>query len=460
MYDMAMSTLPSRREIPVYLRHRAYQAAYHNGFLWGIGHGLINSMMIRYLLIDICKTRPEGFALEGMTIAWVIAAPRLFGFLRIFATWLVDRSGSRKWFCVTGLLIAPVVVAQIPLLVPRLAAEIESLKLVLTTVVAIWCLYHLVEYFAMVAFWSWVADLVPSRIRGRFFAYREAWLITGTLIGVFLSSQLLPWLFPVAKDAPVWDRYLAPAMLGGLFNLLSALPLIRMPEVAWQRTQLQWVGRFRQMFAPLGNRRFMLLIIFVCWVNMANGLTQTSQTGYNYRLFPGEQCSIVVLFGALTSTGQLFLSPTTGRLLDRFGNAKIIAASMVLVSTGSLCYFAATPETRYFLAVAALAWVFWVGVNVGTLNMAAGLAPPNEKTAYLAFYFAMITAAMALATLAGGVVADYFREMKFAVPVIDSVWDYPQLGFVLSWFLRLISVVWLLPFLLQKELRKHKEPEV
>ena len=186
---------------------------------------------------------------------------------------------------------------------------------------------------------------------------------------------------------------------------------------------------------------------------MANGLTQTSQTGYNYRLFPGDQYSIIVLFGTLTQTGQLFLSPATGRLIDRFGNVKIIATCMVLVSTGSLCYFTATPETRYYLALAALAWVFWIGVNVGTLNMAVGLAPPEEKSSYIALYFAVTTAAMALATLVGGAMADYFRETKFIVPVVGSVWNYPQWSFVLSWFLRLVSVFWLLPFFISSKRR-------
>ena len=442
-----MSSPPSRREIPIYQRHRAYRAAYYNGFFWGVGQGLLNSMMIRYLLIDLCKTQPKGLALEGMVVAWAIAAPRLAGFFRFFTAMMIDRFGSRKWYCIIGLLIAPVVVGLIPLLTPVFAKS-DSLNSVLLLIIGIWFLYHLVEYLAMVAFWSWVGDLVPNRVRGRFFAWRETWLIGGMLIGVFVATKLLPALLPVAKDAPVWERYLAPAALGCLFKIISALPLVQMPEIAWRRrTACRWGERFGQMFAPAKNWRFMLLIAFVCWINMANGLTQTTQTAYNYRLFPGEQYGVIILFTMLTRAGQLMISPPTGRLIDRFGNVKIIAASMVLVSTGSLCYFAATPDTRYFLALAAVAWVFWLGVNIGTLNMAIGLAQPDEKTSYIAFYFAVTTGMLAVATLLGGALADHFRETQFVVPVIGSVWNYAQLSFVLSWFLRLISIAWLLPFL-------------
>ncbi len=436
----------SIRDIPKNRRRVAIRAAQHNGFLWGIGQGLLNSMMIRYLLIDICKTHPETLALEGTVVAWAIAGPRLAGLFRVFAAVLVDWFGSRKRFCIGGLLFAPLFVGLIPLGVPRLAGWDSPIP-VLAFVIAAWFAYHLVEYLAMVAFYSWVGDLVPSRARGRFFAWRQCWLLAGTLLGAYLATRLLPELFPVANDAPVWDRYLVPATLGGLFKLASVLPLLRMPEIAWHRTAFQFAGRVAQMFAPLWNRRFMGLVVFVCWINLANGLTQTTQTSYNYRLFPGEEYSVIILFGTLTQTGQLLLSPMTGRAITRFGNAKVIAASMALVSFGSLCYFAATPGTRYFLALAAAAWVFWVGVNVATLNLAVGLARPDEKTAYIAFYFAVTTGVLALGTIFGGSLADRCRDVTFAVPLTGATWNYAQLSFVLSFLMRLLSGLWLIPLM-------------
>jgi len=208
-----------------------------------------------------------------------------------------------------------------------------------------------------------------------------------------------------------------------------------------------------QMFAPLANGRFMLLIGFVSWINLANGLTQATQTGYNYWLFPGAEYAMIALFGTLTQTGQFFLSPPTGRLIQRFGNARVMALSMILVSTGSLCYFVATPGTRYFLALAAVAWVFWIGVNIGAINMAVGLAQPDEKTAWLAFYFAMTTGVFALGTILGGELADHFRKTTITVPLTGATWNYAQLSFVLSWLMRLLSGLWLVPFLSMKSTR-------
>jgi MFS family permease len=316
---------------------------------------------------------------------------------------------------------------------------------VIVFVIATWFVYHLVEYLAMVAFYSWIGDLLPTRVRTRFFAWRQGWLVSGMLIGTLLATRLLPTLFPVVENAPL-EQYLIPAMLGCVFKFVSVLPLFKMPEIAWHRTAFRFADRVMQILAPLANRRFMLLIGFVSWINLANGMTQATQTRYNYWLFPGAEYAVIALFGTLTQTGQLFLSPPTGRLIQCFGNARVMAASMALVSTGSLCYFAATPGTKYFLALAAVAWVFWVGVNIGSINMAVTLAQPDEKTTWLAFYFAVTTGVFALGTIIGGQLADRFRETIITVPITGATWDYAQLSFVLSWLMRLFSVFWLIPF--------------
>ena len=402
-------------------------------------------MMIRYLLIDICQAQPETLAWEGTVVAWSIAGPRFAGFFRFFTAMLIDLFGSRKWFCIGGLLFAPLFVGLIPLGVPRLIA-LDLPKTVLVFVITMWFMYHLVEYLAMVAFFSWVGDIVPAQARSRFFAWRQGWLLGGTLLGVLFATRVLPELFSVVKNAPLWELYLIPATLGCLFKFVSVLPLMKMPEIVWHRTAFRFAERMTQMLAPLANRRFMLLVGFVSWIHLANGLTQATQTRYNYWLFPGEEYAVIALFGTLTQTGQFLFSPPTGRLLRCFGNAPVMAVSMVLVSIGSLCYFAATPETRYYLALAAVAWVFWVGVNIGTINMAIALARPDEKTAYLAFYFAVTTGMLALGTIVGGMLAAHFRDTVYAVPFTKTTWTYSQLSFVLSWLMRLVSGLWLTPF--------------
>ena len=210
--------------------------------------------------------------------------PAFCRIFRLFTALLIDLCGSRKGFCIGGLLVAPLFVGLIPLYVPQLVAN-DSPTTVLMFVITVWFLYHLVEYLAMVAFFSWVGDLVPRRVRTRFFAWRQGWLLGGTIIGVILATRVLPELFPIAVYAPTGEQYLIPATIGCLFKLVSVLPLIKMPEIAWYRTAFRFADRIVQMFAPLTNGRFMLLVGFVSWINLANGLTQATQTSYNYWLF-------------------------------------------------------------------------------------------------------------------------------------------------------------------------------
>jgi len=75
-----------------------------------------------------------------------------------------------------------------------------------------------------------------------------------------------------------------------------------------------------------------------------------------------------------------------------------------------------------------------------------GLARSDEKTAYLAFYFAITTGMLALGTIVGGMLADHFRKAVITLPLTDMTWNYAQLSFVLSWLMRFISGLWLIPF--------------
>ena len=75
---------------------------------------------------------------------------------------------------------------------------------------------------------------------------------------------------------------------------------------------------------------------------------------------------------------------------------------------------------------AAVLWIFWVGVNIGITKTILDLAPPTERAAYFALYFAVSALVFALSTLFGGHV---FSNSEF-----------DRFSFVLSWILRLLAI--------------------
>ena len=75
---------------------------------------------------------------------------------------------------------------------------------------------------------------------------------------------------------------------------------------------------------------------------------------------------------------------------------------------------------------AVILWIFWGGVNIGITKTSLDLAPPTERAAYFALYFAVSALVFALSTLFGG-------------HVFSSA-EFDRFSFVLSWILRLLAI--------------------
>ncbi len=296
-----MSLSPSRRAACLH--------TYFNAFLWGLGSSLASAHLLRYLVRDLCLGQPSSQVYA--TVAWIIAAPRLIGVLRLFAPALIKRMGHRKKFCIAFLLAAPIVMAALPLLLPGLvlhAKQTEQIVPVLVLLVVFWCLHHLLEYFGTIALVSWLGDLVPQRIRGRFLGWREAWLIAGMTLGM---TALAAWSYFVIDNMPDetarWEGYLLPAKLGIISLLCSPLPLFFVPHVK-PRNITQQAHKIRW------DARFAWFVLFGCWVQMSQALTQGVQYGFSMNIV-----GISLLFSMLMSTetrvGQWLAAPL-GRKMD------------------------------------------------------------------------------------------------------------------------------------------------
>ena len=412
-----MSLSPSRRAACLH--------TYFNAFLWGLGSSLASAHLLRYLVRDLCLGQPSSQVYA--TVAWIIAAPRLIGVLRLFAPALIKRMGHRKKFCIAFLLAAPIVMAALPLLLPGLvlhAKQTEQIVPVLVLLVVFWCLHHLLEYFGTIALVSWLGDLVPQRIRGRFLGWREAWLIAGMTLGM---TALAAWSYFVIDNMPDetarWEGYLLPAKLGIISLLCSPLPLFFVPHVK-PRNITQQAHKIRW------DARFAWFVLFGCWVQMSQALTQGVQYGFSMNIV-----GISLLFSMLMSTetrvGQWLAAPLAGKWTDKLGTAPVMMFSLILASGGSLFYYFADQESWWLLFGASTVWIFWVGVNIGITKTILDLAPPEKNADYLAIYFALTTLTFGLFTLFGGHFTPRgFERASFLVSFELRLLAVPMLWFV------------------------------
>ncbi len=440
-------------EIPIHARREARKQANLNAFCWGVGNGLLSTTLIVYLIRDLC----EGWsgAAIGTAIAWIVAAPRLLGTLRLTAPFLIARSGNRKLFCIVAYLLAPPILATIPLVMPSLisvAHETGRINPVLGFLIAVWCLHHVCEYFGTIALWSWYGDLIGMRIRGRFVGRREASLIAGQTLG-YLAAGLYTYFTVEAlpADAPRWKAYLLPCGCGVLFSTLAVVPLCFIPDIMLRKADGRgnpespciaaggvYDALYRFIRLPRDVPGFAALFVFGCWLQAAIGLTQAAQYRFGMTVL-GVSMLFALAQAETTRVGQWALGGRVGRWIDRFGAGPVVGFSLFLAASGSLFYAIADEESWYLIFGAAIAWIFWVGVNVGITGTLLNIAPADRRAECFALYFAATTLTLALTTLLGGYADDRLRAVAVELPVYGAI-SYERLSFLLSWAMRVAAI--------------------
>ena len=164
-------------------RRQAIQAFYLNGAYWGLGNGLVSSSLIIYLA--------GTFEVKGVAVSLILATPRLVGVLRLGTPILIDALGRRQVFCVRMFLAASIVLLLLP--VVSAPGLLSSPRLSLTVLVTMWTLYHLLQFLGLVALWSWIGDVVPGAIRGRFIGRRGGLLNACQVVGMLAGGSGSWW---------------------------------------------------------------------------------------------------------------------------------------------------------------------------------------------------------------------------------------------------------------------------
>jgi MFS family permease len=346
-----------------------------------------------------------GAAQVGLGISLIKAAPHLAGLLRLAAPAMIGRLADRRHFCLGSYLLAALVLLSLPLSVApnwRL-----SLGTALGAVVLLWCLYHVLEYLGAVALWSWLADLAPLRIRGRFLGRRERWSVAGQAAAM-LAAALFSLIWRERFPGFVWAGYAISGIAGCCFLMASLIPLARMPGLL-PSPQRRQAAPLVSVWKPFGDPEFLRYIAFGCWFSFFNGVVQSAQ-----EIFPRQVLNIPLSLRLTLQTGtrvgQLAVSPTLGRWADRVGNRPVLMACLPVIASSMLFFFVASPACWYWIVGAWVAWIAYAGVNVCQPNLMLKLAPADLRPPYVAAYYTASGLCVAASMIVGGVAFDALRD--------------------------------------------------
>jgi hypothetical protein len=415
-------------------RRRSIIAAYANAALWGAGSGLASTTLVVYL------ARAHGAG--GLAVSWILAAPSLAGLLRLATPAWLARVASRRKFCIVVFLASAAVLALLPALsTPGVLGSSDRPILV---VAATWASYQLLEWIAAVALWSWLGDLVPAAVRGRFLGRREAYMHVGLLAGSATAigvTLLFERLTPTSDASATQLRaYATCSFAGAALMAIAAVVLAGMSDVARApggaiRSNFHWSS----LVTPLVDARFRRFLAFGLWFSFSNGIVQAAQSIFPIAVLNLAFARRRVLDGGLRGAKAVVL-PHVGRLVDRRGNVPVLAASQAIVALSPLFFLYASPAAPWWILGVYVCWLAYAGHDVTLPNLMLGLSRPGETATYAAAWFAWTQLAYSLSTVAGGVLFDWLA-VRFE-PVTVGCWtvDHYAVMFVGSWLLKSFGV--------------------
>lgn len=381
-----------------------------NAAIWATGNGLVSTTLVVYLALEL------GAA--GIYVSLILAAPRLVGVLRLASPALMTTGGKRKTVC-----IASYVASALVLCVLAAASHYHVWALV-----GCWCLYHLLEYVATVALWSWLGDWMPRPVRGRLIGWRERYLVVGRIVGIAASVVLaMLWHF-IDPTTPRWVPLAWSASVGAMMMLVAVVPLLWLaPKTgsAPPSPPRPWHDIRRALTDPAYRR----LLVYSFWIAFSNGVTGTAQSLYPARVLGIDYTQMIALRSVMY-TGQSAIAPGCGWWIDQFGPRRLMILAQLVVATGPLFYWLATGDHPWWIIGAWLVWIAYTPLNVGLDTLKLRLIPTDGSAPPLAVYHAVSDLAHGATLVIGGFLFDLLTTGQTPPLRLYAVL------FLLGWLLR------------------------
>jgi MFS family permease len=286
--------------------------------------------------------------------------------------------------------------------------------------------------------WGWMADMVPARIRGRYWAARQQILLMVQMPCALFAG----WFLDMATGTSL-GRQGGIAILfsvAAICGVADILLFMFIPEIPKKASPIEpTLGHL--VLTPLKDVAFRRYMYYSVLINFATGGLM-GQYGQRMMLdvvhmnnFRSNICSTI-----MPAIGAWLAVRWWGRAKDRWGSRPLVVIGTMLVIPHAAAWVFATPETQWVgMLITFLGGATWVGIDIACTNMILRFNEGSRVSSYQAIN-AMMTA---LGGIAGSVVAGMiagslvdWRYMMGRFPITSY-----HVLFILSSVLRIGAVV-------------------
>ncbi len=396
-------------------------------FWWdGFWANVPETILVSYLGLYILD-----FGGSSGQVGFVTACSSLFAALAFFpGARFVETFGHRKAIVV----ISGGGLGRVALLglagVPVFAGGDTAIWLVLAFV----SLRGFFGYFALPAWTSLTADVVPIGIRGRFLASRNFGMSLSALATLPVAGYLLDRFSGLGGWQIVW-------LLAFGAGVAATWAYAAIPDPTPHADVIPHDRRSRDGFLAdvLADRRF---VFYLAGTGAWNIALHAGAPFFNVYLAErlGASSLWIGVLAALPSITGLAGLVYFGRAMDRRGTRWTMMVTGLLIPTLPAMWLVVT-EPWHVIFINAYGGVLWAGYQLAALNMLMVMSPAEKRPRYAAAYHAVVFAAAFVGPIAGG-------------QIIESIGF--QALFVVSAAGRLIGTLVIMRFVADPEVRSER----
>jgi MFS family permease len=370
--------------------------------------------------------------------------------LQVFASFVLERTRKRKLiFMASGILqrTAWLPFGLVPLVMPMAGVTLQIWTAVLFLLISSLC-----NPFINVSFFSFVADLVPTNIRGFYFSMRQRVALIFGIVGGLVTAFILDRFTGFGGYALVF----ALAALFGTLDILTFIfikfpPMLETEKKESIKTMLADVFR---------DKRYLRVIAFASIWMFSVQISAPFALVYARTVLHLSNTAITLVMQILPSICMVIVLPFWGRALDKYGNKPVMLISARLVCISPFFWFFTFPGSFAIVPIvlaAVTAGLFSAGLDFGLQNVFLGQAPEKNRSMFVALYSCATSfLGIALANATGGWLLD---NALIRLESLGLVFNRYNFLYVIATLLRALAAFILLPYMITEE-KKSSVKEV
>ena len=435
--SLSIPTTDSPPKISKQAIRTSLKASTLDGALATIFSNITGGVLLINFLLELGATPVE--------IGLLSSIPLLVNFLQPLGAYLADRTSSRNWYILS--IFGPSRLLWLILVggIAWFCCSNTEPQHLLTWTLGIILVTNILGALGGCAWFSWMAALVPPRLRGRYFGFRNSVASLTNLLSVpLLGFAVSAWPGGAIQGYGV---LLALGVVIGLISLACQFWMVDVnPQIshladASPQHQENLFSHQPKKFSILKDINFLKFLLYCGLWTFAMNLTAPFFNLYMLKNL-GLDLSTVTIYTSLIAGANLVMLVFWGKLADRVGNRPLLLLVGVLIAVTPLLWLGVGAD-----AVSVWVWLpliqlvtggFGAAVDLCNSNIQMEMAPMDRPSQYFAIAAAVTGVCGGLGSTTGGFLAQ-----------LDIIGGLPGL-FALSAALRLIA---LLPLVFVREPR-------